>query len=340
MPPVGQGRNGMSNATIRDVAREAGVSVASVSRALNGRESVHSDTLEKIMKAVDALGYVPHAAARSLSLARSHAIGVVVPALHGEFFSELLRGMDDAATASGYQLLLSTLKNDADLNRATLRSMRGRVDGLIVMDPQIDVASLDKLLPQGVPAVLVICASSGDHPSIGIDNRAGAAAIAEHLLSLGKRRIVHIMGPERNIDARERFEGFNSALHRSSAHATLVTMPGDFMEEAGARAVGRLIDSGQPFDAIFAANDMMALGAIQELQRRGISVPEDVAVAGFDDIPLARFMGLTTASVHMAELGHQAVQLLVGQLAGEPSDATDIRLKPALVVRNSTAPAA
>lgn len=330
----------MGNATIRDVARHAGVSVASVSRALNGRGSVHSDTLEKVMKSVESLGYVPHAAARSLSLSQSHAIGVVVPALHGEFFSELLRGMDDAATQAGYQLLLSTLKSDAELNRATLRSMRGRVDGLIVMDPQIDAASLDKLLPQGVPAVLVICASSGGHPSIGIDNRAGAAAIAEHLLALGKRRIVHIMGPDGNIDARERFEGFNAALHRSSEQATLVTMPGDFMEETGANAVARLVEAGQPFDAIFAANDMMALGAIQELRRRGTKVPAEVAVSGFDDIPLARFMGLTTVSVHMADLGNKAVQMLVEQLEDAPAGAADIRLAPSLVIRSSTDPTA
>lgn len=313
--------------------------MASVSRALNGRGSVHADTLEKVMKSVESLGYVPHAAARSLSLSQSHAIGVVVPALHGEFFSELLRGMDDAATQAGYQLLLSTLKHDAEINRATLRSMRGRVDGLIVMDPQTDAASLDKLLPQGVPAVLVICASSSGHPSIGIDNRAGAAAIAEHLLTLGKKRIVHIMGPDGNIDARERFEGFSAALHRSSAQATLVTMPGDFMEETGASAVARLVEAGQPFDAIFAANDMMALGAIQELRRRGTKVPEEVAVTGFDDIPLARFMGLTTVSVHMAELGNKAVQMLVEQLEDLPERSPDIRLAPALVVRSSTVPA-
>lgn len=326
----------MANATIRDVARRAGVSVASVSRALNGRESVHSATREKVMAAVDALGYVPHAAARSLSLAQSHAIGVVVPALHGEFFSELLRGMDTAATEAGYQLLLSTLKPDVEVNRATLRSMRGRVDGLIVMDPQVDAASLDKLLPHGVSAVLVICAGSGGRPSIGINNRAGAAAIADHLLAIGKRRIAHIMGPDGNIDARERFEGFSAALHHSSTHATLVTVPGDFMEEAGARAVTRLIESDQPFDAIFAANDMMALGAIQELRLRGIAIPQEVAVAGFDDIPLARFMGLTTASVHMAELGEKAVQLLVDQFNQPDIQPADLRLMPELVIRTST----
>lgn len=327
----------MKQATIRDVARHANVSVASVSRTLNGHSNVHPDTRNKVQEAVKELGYVPNAAARSLSMALSHTVGVVVPDLHGEFFSELIRGMDKAGSETGYQLLLSTMHGDIALAGQALRSMRGRVDGLIVMAPQVDPDELDTLLPPGLPAVLLICADGRGRPLIGIDNRSGAADMARHLLSLGRRKLVHIMGPADNIDARQRREGFEQAIRRHSPEATVRICEGDFSEEAGAAAVASLIDEGVSFDAVFAANDMMALGAMQELRRRGIDVPEAVAVGGFDDIPLAHYLGLTTMEVHMADIGEQAVRRLVAQFDRDAvPEADTLLLAPELVVRASS----
>lgn len=326
----------VKQATIRDVARKADVSVASVSRALNGHSNVNPDTRDKVMKAVADLGYVPNQAARSLSMAQSHAIGVVVPDLHGEFFSELIRGMDEGASAAGYQLLLSTMHAEVALAGQALRAMRGRVDGLILMAPQIDPRALDELLPPGLPVVLMISADGRGRPLIGIDNLAGAAAVARHFAELGRRNILHITGPHSNNDARERCEGFASALRDVLPEATLVLEYGDFGEDSGAAAVASLLDRGQAFDALFAANDMMALGAMQELARRGMAVPKDVAVAGFDDIPLARFMGLTTMQVHMAEIGRLAVETLVDSMSGRATSADTIKLAPQLIVRASS----
>jgi LacI family transcriptional regulator len=194
----------MASATIRDVARQADVSVASVSRALNGHSNVHPETRARVVEAAKALGYVPHAGARSLSLARNHAIGVVLPDLHGEFFSEIVRGIDRETTARGYHLLLSNMHADAELAAQAMRSMRGRVDGLIVMAPQLDPAALNEALPKGTPAVLVNTSDGGERQAMRVDNRAGMETIVRHLLFTGRRSLVHIAGPAGNIDARER----------------------------------------------------------------------------------------------------------------------------------------
>src|SRR5437868_1501120 len=163
----------MPDATIRDVAKRAQVSVASVSRALNGAENVSDAIKSRIADAVSELGYVPHAGARSLSLARTNAIGVVLPDLHGEFFSEIVRGMDREASRRGYLLLLSNLHGGGEQAASALRAMRGRVDGLIVMAPHLSESELSAALPRTLPAVLVNTrGDSGKHPAIHLDNAA------------------------------------------------------------------------------------------------------------------------------------------------------------------------
>lgn len=322
-------------ATIRDVARHANVSVASVSRALNGHDNVHPETRERVMRAVAELRYVPNAAARSLSSSLTHTIGVVVPDLHGEFFSELIRGMDGAASEAGYLLLLSTMHADPVLAGQALTAMRGRVDGLIVMAPQLSRDTIDALMPPTLPGVELICEASGKRPTIGIDNRDGAAQAARHLLAIGRRNIAHIMGPPGNFDVRQRREGFLSTLAEAGAPAPLIAV-GDFREEGGARATAEMIATGQPFDAIFAANDMMAMGALQALRAHGLDVPGDVAVMGFDDIPLARHLGLSTMRLNVDQIGRSAVNRLVAMLAEGRMDAETYNQRPELTIRATT----
>lgn len=326
----------MANATIRDVARQAHVSVASVSRVLNGREVVSEETRERVIAAVKALGYVPHAGARSLSLARTHAIGVALPDLHGEFFSEIVRGMDAEARARGYLLILSNLHSGSGLQASALRAMRGRVDGLVVMAPHLSAAELAAVLPPGVPAVLVNTSVSADgHPAIHLDNGAGTAAVADHLAGLGRRRIVYIGGPKGNIDAEQRVAAFTAALGRYP-DVEVETVAGDFTQESGEAATEALLKSGHRFDALFAANDDMAIGALQVLRRAGLRVPEDVAVAGFDDIPLARHVGLTTVRVRIAELGAKALARLFTMLEQRAEVPAHELHSPELVVRSTT----
>lgn len=329
----------MADATIRDVARRAQVSVASVSRVLNRLDNVSEQTRTKVTDAVRELGYVPHAGARSLSLARTNAIGVVLPDFHGEFFSEIVRGMDREASQRGYMLLLSNVHAGSEQSANALRAMRGRVDGLIILAPHLSEEELADAVPRGTPAVLINTRSdAGGHPGVRLDNAAGAEAVADHLASLGRTRIVHISGAAGNIDAQERADAFRIALEHRGIAVQIVQ--GDFAEESGEAAIVALLKSGEAFDAVFAANDMMASGALQALRRAEIRVPEDVAVVGFDDVPLARHIGLTTVQVHIAELGERALDRLISILNGKDDLGGQELHKPELVIRSTTDPKA
>jgi LacI family transcriptional regulator len=327
----------MAEATIRDVAKRAQMSVATVSRALNGFENVSEQARERIANAVKELGYVPHAGARSLSLARNNAIGVVLPDLHGEFFSEIVRGMDREASRRGYLLLLSNLHSGSEQAANALRAMRGRVDGLIVMAPHLGAAELSVALPRGLPSILINTRDGFDHhhPSIHLDNGAGVRAVVEHLASLGRKRLVHIAGPAKNIDAQERSQAFRAAV---TAHGLIGrVVEGDFEMESGSRAIADLLAKGTAFDAIFAANDNMAIGAIEALRAAGKAIPDDVAIVGFDDIPLAQHLGITTVRVRIAELGERAVARLLDDLINGSETGQELHA-PELVIRSTTGP--
>lgn len=323
----------MTGATIRDVARLASVSVASVSRTLNGAANVHPETRARVLAAVDDLGYVPHAGARSLSLSRTHAIGVVLPDLHSEFFSEMIRGMDREASARGYHLLLSNIQPDTDHALKALRAMRGRIDGLVLMAPNVDPLALAAMLPSNMPTVTINTHVETTEGRLRVDNRAGATAMIRHLIEQGRRRIVHVAGPAVNSDARERLEGCSAAL---PAQVELRVAHGDFTEQSGADAINRMLADNVPFDGVFAANDMMALGVLHALRAAGRRVPADVAVGGFDDVPLARYLSLTTMRVQMADMGARAAAHLIETLVGEAGTPVDETIVPALVVRGTS----
>jgi LacI family transcriptional regulator len=326
----------MPEATIRDVAKKARLSVATVSRALNGFENVSEQARVRVAEAVRELSYVPHAGARSLSLARTNAIGVVLPDLHGEFFSEIVRGMDREASRRGYFLLLSNLHARAEQAALALRAMHGRVDGLIVMAPHLSAEALAAALPSQVPSVLINTRDgSGVRSAIHLDNAAGVRAVVDHLITLGRKRLIHIAGPQGNIDADERSAAVREACLAHGVEGEVVH--GDFEEESGAEAIVQLLDGGQGFDAVFAANDNMAIGALAALRLRGLRVPEDVAVAGFDDIPLARHLGLTTVRVRIDELGERALARLIASMGKDDSGRDEFHT-PELVIRSTTDP--
>lgn len=324
----------MPEATIRDVARRAQVSVATVSRALNGLENVSEEARTRVADAARELGYVPHAGARSLSLSRTNAIGVVLPDLHGEFFSEFVRGLDREASRAGYLLLLSNLHGSGAQAALALQAMRGRVDALLVMAPHLNPEELASALPQRLPAMLINTRDrDASRPSLHLDNRAAARAVVEHLVDIGRRRLIHIAGPRGNVDADERAEAFRDA---AAAHGVQFdVVQGNFEEESGAAAIGLLLGERHSFDGVFAANDNMAIGALLALRQAGVSVPDDVALVGFDDIPMARHVGLTTVSVRIAELGERALARLLNILADEDPGGDELHA-PKLVVRSTT----
>lgn len=328
--------------TIKDVAREAKVSVATVSRALNGHANVAEPVRQHVLAVAERLRYSPHAAARSLSSRHTQTIGVVLPDLYGEFFSELVRGIDGVARARRQHLLVSSYHGNQDEQGQALRAMRGRVDGLLVLSPYAENPGfLTANLPPALPTVLINTRLPDEqYPVLSIDDHAGAVAMTEHLLAAGHRRIAFIAGPESNFDARERLRGFRDAIAAHDGEASGIELPGDFDEASGYRAGQALLASGPLPDAVFAANDMMALGCLYALTHAGARVPADVALAGFDDIPLARFVHppLTTMQVSIAELGGQAMTRLLA-LIDHPGavDRQRQTLVPALIVRESCA---
>jgi LacI family transcriptional regulator len=301
--------------TIREVARAAGVSVATVSRVLNESGPVAGETRDRIRRVAGEMRYIPNDAARSLSMRRTGTLGVLLPDLYGEFFSEVIRGLDQAAQRARFHLLLSSSHNNRHDIEAALQAMRGRVDGLVVMSPHIDVAVLAANLPESLPAVMLNTPqSTSEFDTLSVDNFGGARAMVAHLVAHGHERIAMVRGPEPNHDAEERVRGYRAAL--ADAHIapdTGLEPEGDFSEQGGYRAVRALLALDRPPTAIFAANDSTAIGAISALREAGVAVPTQVAVAGFDDIPISRYLtpALSSVRVSINDLGTRAMEQLV-----------------------------
>lgn len=307
----------MAAATIKDVAREAKVSVASVSRALNGGTGVTAATGERIRAAADRLQYIPHAAARMLITRRTHTVGALLPDLHGEFFSELIRGIDLAARARGLHLLVSSSHDGVEEAAVAVRSMRGRVDGLLILSGRVDAPFLRANLPKALPVVLLNSAVKNPAYSVlNVDNPAGAAAMVRHLLSAGHADVALIAGPDDNFDAREREQGYRAAMAECAPGVALTIVAGDFTETSGYRAGRELLARATRPQAVFAANDIMAVGCLIAFREAGVRVPQDIALAGFDDIPIARYVtpALSTVRVRIADFGRLALGLLADRL--------------------------
>lgn len=326
--------------TIKDVAREANVAVSTVSRMLNNSGPVSSETRKRIAQAAEALGYVPNATARSLITKKTHTLGVLLPDLYGEFYSEVIRGIDQTAQQHQYHILVSSSHNERSEMEAALKAMRGRVDGLIVMSPYIDAATLEANLPANLPVVLLNCNASGSRfDALNIDNYDGAYALVAHLIALGHRRIAIIKGEEKNLDAQERLRGYRAALADNGE--TLQRdweLEGDFTQAAGYRAAEAMLHLTPRPTALFASNDAMAVGAMSALRAAGLRIPEDVAVGGFDDIPIVQYLNPPLTSVHVpiSDLGTRAMKRLLEAIAtGNEHEKRQDVMPTTLVVRAS-----
>ncbi|MEO6260680.1 MAG: LacI family DNA-binding transcriptional regulator [Thermoanaerobaculia bacterium] len=325
-----------SAVTIHDVAARAGVSVATVSRVINRKALVREETSRHVLAVAQSMKYVPNVAARSLSIRRSHTIGVVLPDVHGDFFSEVIRGIDSAARKASFHILVSGSHSDRNEMLEVLDAMHGRVDALIVMAPDVSIAALNEQLPSNLPLVL-LNSTAADRDTLTIDNYGGAAAMMAHLYALGHRRIAFIKGPHANADARERLRGYRTFARRDASMQTR-ELEGDFTEHSGYDAVRSALGAGRMPQAIFAANDSMAVGAMSALAEAGLTVPGDVAISGFDDIPIARFVAppLTTIRVDIEELGRRAFETVFLAI-DQPVRRRPVRerLPTSLIVRKS-----
>jgi|YNPNPStandDraft_1061719.scaffolds.fasta_scaffold07758_2 LacI family transcriptional regulator len=327
--------------TIADVARQAGVSIATVSRVLNGASIVSEETASRVRAAIADLHYAPRAAARGLASRRTHTIGLLLPEISGHFFPPLLRGIEAGARENGYSLLIYSTQDRTASRDLPYRPLgEHNTDGLLVFTDSLDDAELTRLHKIGFPMVLLYRSApdSLPIPCVAFENRAGARALVDHLIEVhGHRRIAFLRGPTGNEDSLWRELGYRDSLqaHGLPCDPALVAAGGYDEEEAASAVAGWLTD-GQVMDAIFAGDDEAASGAIAALQRAGRRVPDDVAVVGFDDLVISRHLNppLTTVRAPIEQTGRVAVEQLVRLIRTGTADPL-VLLPTELVIRRS-----
>lgn len=331
----------MTDGTVRrspnmyDVAARAGVSHQTVSRVVNELGSVRPETRERVLGAISELGYRRNVAARTLATRRSHAIGVLAPAVTDYGPTSTVQGIEVAARSAGYHSLVTTAENDRDSIVAGLGFLLDQaIEALVVIAPQRRVLSALRELDITLPIATLQAVDSGRGTAVSVDQSQGARLVMVHLLELGHRRIQHISGPAEYLEAAARRAAYEQALAAAGATQPEVIV-GDWTAESGYRAASRL-DEG--VTAVFSGNDQMALGLIHGLADLGRRVPHDISVVGFDDVPEARFYlpSLTTIRQDFEQIGRVAVESLIRQIEGGPAERIE-PLEPLLIVRESSA---
>ncbi|HQU70697.1 MAG: LacI family DNA-binding transcriptional regulator [Calditrichaeota bacterium] len=328
---------------IREIARRAGVSTATVSRTLSGKGPVREETRRKVMNVVQDLNYRPNSRARNLSRRQTDTIGVILPELVDEFFMDLIHSIDEEAYLAGHYVMISSSHNQRNIVQTLVEFMdSGRVDGVILMAPKMMDSRLSQRLKQ-IRGPIVFLNSRPEIEnciSFTIDNYQGATSMVRHLISHGYERIAMIKGPEGNSDADERYQGYLDCMldHGLRIDPSLV-VEGDFTIKGGYHGFMRLFGLPKPPRAIFAANDMMALGAYEAAKQTGINIPDDVALGGFDDIFLSKLLNprLTTVHAPIVELGSKALRYLLQMISGEVESNGDYheKLSTGLVIGGS-----
>jgi DNA-binding LacI/PurR family transcriptional regulator len=330
--------------TIREVARQARVSTATVSRVLNGSGPVAEATRRRVTEAVARLAYEPNAVARSLVSAATHTIGILLPDISNPFFPELVKGVQLLADDRRYTLLLLNTEGDSTREASALSTLRGkRVDGLVMVGLSAGPEQVGEMLGTDIPVVVLDRAMRpGTYTVVRLDHARGAAMAMEHLLGLGHRKIAYIAGPRGLELSRQRIGAYRTALREAGLDVDpRLVLGGDFTEVGGSAAAEQLLASRIAFTAVFAANDLSAIGAIRALRTHGRRVPEDVSVIGFDDIHLAGYVtpALTTIRQPTYAMGRRAAELLIDAIEGAGSlTPQTVLFQPELVVRESTAP--
>jgi LacI family transcriptional regulator len=323
---------------IDQVAREAGVSPSTVSRILNGTATVNQAKRSAVDLAVRKLGYIPNPVARGLAGGRTLSVGVLTQALDSPFYGAALRGIEDTLEQAGYQCLFTSGHWNAKSEERCIEVLRSRkVDGIIVLTGRLTDKTLKNIALQ-LPIVVTGRDLKFSHlHSLKFDDQAGATLAVKHLVELGHKRIAFIAGHPQHPDSKERFQAYKDALNAANiAFDPALVGQGDYTEQSGQRAIEKLLSQNTPFTAVFASNDQMAFGAAVALHRKGLRIPDDVSLVGFDDLPASSYVVPPLTSVHQPayELGQLAAQAMLQLLVGKTHDG----VMPAarLVVREST----
>ncbi|MCJ1704074.1 MULTISPECIES: substrate-binding domain-containing protein [unclassified Rathayibacter] len=324
--------------TIRDVAVSAGVSYQTVSRVLNDSPQVRPRTRDKVLAAIDDLGFRRSAAARALAAGRSGLIGILAAESHSFYgTATAMAAIEQAARDAGYRVPVVNAAPDAESLAAALEHLqREAVEAIVVLAPQERALEAIESLAIGVPFVTLGAAGRGADPRLLVDQAAGARLAAEHLLALGHTRIAHLAGPQHWVEAHARLDGFTARMAEAGLEPAAV-IGGDWTAESGYRAGLRLLDEVADLTAVVAGNDQMALGLLHACADRGVRAPEDLSVVGFDDVPEAAHYRppLTTIRQDFAEVGRRTIGVVLAELRGEPA-AVDRPVPPVLVERDST----
>lgn len=324
--------------TVLDVAREAGVSPSTVSRILNGTARVTLDKRSAVEAAIRKLDFRPNLSARSLKTGTTMTVGILAQDVESPFYGRAMKGIEAGLAGTGYAPIMVSGQWNADEEMTRVRLlMARRIDGLVILTGHMDDACIADFARHQPIVVTGRLLQAPQVRAFALDQEAGGHLATRHLLSLGHRRIAHIAGPPDHTDATDRRAGHERALREAGlAPAPELTVQGDFLESGGLMAMNRLLDAGHPFTAVFAANDQMAFGARMALYRRGVRVPDDVSLVGFDDLPAAAYATppLTTVRQPLYDIGLAAAQALL-EMLGHPS--RPVTVPPLdLVVRDST----
>jgi len=331
--------------TIKDVAKQAGVSHSTVSRALHGSSLISGETVERIRQIATEMGYSPSAAARSLKTNRSHALGVIVSTIDDPFFSEILQGIEEIAQAHGYSMLMAASQRDPKREQAIVQDMRERhVDGLIICSASFSAEQRRKLLEYGIPIVMVNNQAAEEYRySIYHDDVDGSRQVTRHLIELGHRRIAYLGNSLSGRTTLDRLTGFRLEMEAAGLAAPaeyVYEVPGSHPED-GLAALDHFLNLPQHPTAIFCFNDMLAIGLLNGLHAAGLHVPEDISIVGFDNIVFSAYTNppLTTLDQPKHFIGAEAARLILGLLDDEEAPEQQIqKLKGKLLVRQSTAP--
>jgi DNA-binding LacI/PurR family transcriptional regulator len=331
---------------IREVAKRAKVSTATVSRTMNAATSVDPETAERVWKAIRELNYYPYLQARSLVSGRSRIFGLIVSDITNPFFPELVKGFEDVAVLNGYEVMVSSTNYDsARMALAVRRMLERKVEGVGIMTSELEPALINELVSREVPTVFLDVGEVHHLMSnIRLDYASGIHLAVDHLLGLGHSRIGFISGPLRLKSARVRRSAFLDYLtHAGILEDDELVTEGDHTVDGGLNAMARLLELPDPPTAILASNDLTAMGAMSAVRRHGWSVPKDVSVIGFDDIHFAEFFEppLTTIRVSRRDLGETAFRALLNHnqpdVEGAGAHGVDYPLATTFVVRSSTA---
>lgn len=328
--------------TIYDIAKQADVSIATVSRVFNNSPRVSPATRERVLEVARGLNYQPHASAQSLARQNSHLISAVIPVVANYFYMEIIRGMQDALAESDYDLIVYVAPKPEAVGGQLERAMqKGRSEGMLLLSTPLSETRVKRLRASKRPVVLVD-ALHPDFDSISIDNRKGGYMATKYLIEAGYERVAHITISPEAPPAKERRRGYEEALRaagRPTDKAYIVAsgkQPFGFVEESGYEAMLELLKRKPRADAVFVASDIQALGALRALKEHGLSAPDDVAVIGFDDIQISEYIGLTTLRQPIYEMGQLAVEKLLNRIRFPDHPTTNTVFSPSFVERSTS----